>query len=162
VSELTGRIFFTTILLILLIPNLGFAAVNYNSEKFQSLISQLDMQGHADHDLSTCSVKKVYFEEVIESLNEGKTEQEIIQTYIDEYGQSALRMPATDKSGLLAWTMPAVGLLIGAVIVFKWINKLKASGTSASQEFGSTRNWQSELDKEIFEKTLDEERRKLY
>ncbi len=145
-----------------MIPSFGSAAFTYNSAEFQSLIGKFDMQGHADHDLSNCTVKKVYYEEVIESLNKGKAPQEIIQSYVDEYGQAALRTPATDKTGILAWAMPAVGLLAGAMIVFQWVNKRKASGKALNHNPNQMGNWQSDIDKEIFEKTLDEERRKLF
>ncbi|WLR55990.1 hypothetical protein LC048_03205 [Mesobacillus subterraneus] len=51
------KILLTTLLLLILIPSIT-TAFTYNSKEFKHIIGQLDMQGHADHELSTCSVKK--------------------------------------------------------------------------------------------------------
>lgn len=146
----------------MLIPSTVFAVFNYNSDEFQKLIIQFDMQGHADHDLSTCTVKKVYYEEVVDMLNEGKNEKEIVQSYVDEYGQAALRTPGTEGTELLAWAMPAVGFLAGTFIVSTWIKKLTSRRNELAQETSKQSEWESETDKEIFERTMDEERRKLF
>lgn len=131
----------------------------YNSKEFQSTISKLDMQGHADHDISTCTIKKVYYEEVLEALNEGKTEEEILQSYVDEYGQAALRTPATDGSGIVAWIMPAVGFLLGAIGVGFGIKKL--TNRNAESETTSVEEL-PDIEKEIVEQTFEEERRKHF
>ncbi|PLR98214.1 cytochrome c-type biogenesis protein CcmH [Bacillus sp. T33-2] len=145
--------------IIILIPGLT-AAYTYNSKEFQHIIKQLDMQGHADHELSTCSVKKVYYEEVVEMLNGGKSEKEIIQSYVDEYGQAALRTPGSGKSGLIAWGMPAAGFAAGIAVVAIWLKKLKGNGHRQS-DF-KTVKWESDTEKEIAGKLFDEERRKLF
>lgn len=147
-------------MILVLIPGIT-GAFTYNSKEFQSIIHQLDMQGHADHELSTCSVKKVYYDEVIEMLNGGKDQDEIIDFYVGEYGQAALRKPGTDKNGLVAWTMPAVGLLIGIVIVTVWIKKLTAK-KAEMKEAAATDAWENEAERDIIEKTFEEERRKLF
>lgn len=153
------KILFITLLFLILVPGLT-AAFTYNSEEFKHIIAQLDMQGHADHELSTCSVKKIYYEEVVEMLNGGQSEKEIIQSYVDEYGQAALRTPGGGKSGWIAWGMPAAGFGIGSVIVGIWLRKLtmkKAEITTSGAP-----GWESEIEKEIATKTFDEERRKLF
>nr|WP_274609517.1 cytochrome c-type biogenesis protein CcmH [Mesobacillus boroniphilus] len=118
------------------------------------------MQGHADHELSTCSVKKIYYDEVVEMLNGGKSEPEIIQSYVDEYGQAALRTPGGGKSGWIAWGMPAAGVGIGSVIVGVWLRKLTVKKAETKLEAKTA--WSSEIEKEIAAKTFDEERRKLF
>lgn len=146
---------------LLLNPNLSLAEFDHNSKEFRSVVSQLDMQGHADHELSTCTMKQVYYEEVLEMLNEdGMNEEEIIQSYVDEYGQAALREPATDKSGLIAWGMPVFGLVAGIAIVFIWLKKLKGNTKKENQQ--NEKMWESETEREIAEKLFDEERRKLF
>ncbi len=134
---------------------------DYNSKEFQSIINQLDMQGHADHDISTCSIKKVYYEEVIEALNQGQSEKEILQSYIAEYGQAALRTPAADGSGIIAWITPALGFLLGAVIVGFGIKKLtNKNGDKEAVPFDCVE--MTETEKEIVEITFEEERRKHF
>ncbi len=149
----------TTLLLLIVIPGIT-TAFTYNSKEFKHIISQLDMQGHADHELSTCSVKKVYYDEVVEMLNGGKSEPEIIQSYVEEYGQAALRTPGGGTSGWIAWGMPAAGFGIGSVIVGFWLRKLTIKKAEIKVE--DKAGWNSEIEREIASKTFDEERRKLF
>jgi cytochrome c-type biogenesis protein CcmH len=153
------KILLTTLLLLILIPSIT-TAFTYNSKEFKHIIGQLDMQGHADHELSTCSVKKIYYDEVVEMLNGGKSEPEIIQSYVDEYGQAALRTPGGGTSGWIAWGMPAAGVGIGSVIVGVWLRNLTAKKAESKLEIKA--EWNSEVEKEIAAKTFDEERRKLF
>jgi cytochrome c-type biogenesis protein CcmH len=157
--EMKKKIILQTILFLILIPTLT-TAFTYNSKEFKQIISQLDMQGHADHELSTCSVKKIYYDEVVEMLNGGKSENEIIQSYVDEYGQAALRTPGGGTSGWIAWGMPAAGFGIGSVIVGVWLRKLTLK--KAETKLSASKVWDSEIEKEIASKTFDEERRKLF
>ena len=135
-------------------------AYTVNSKEFKEVVKQLDMQGHADHELSTCSVKKVYHEEILEMLNNGNSTDEIIQYYLSEYGQAALREPGSDKSGLVAWGMPIIGSLIGIIIVIYWVKKWKIK--SNKDVIYEQPKWSSEIEFEIVEKTFDEERRKHF
>jgi cytochrome c-type biogenesis protein CcmH len=153
------KILLTTLLLLILIPGMT-TAFTYNSKEFKQIIGQLDMQGHADHELSTCSVKKIYYDEVVEMLNGGKSEPEIIQSYVDEYGQAALRTPGGGKSGWIAWGMPAAGVTIGSAVVGVWLRKLTVKKAETKREAKTA--WNSEIEKEIAAKTFDEERRKLF
>ncbi|MEW8987440.1 MAG: cytochrome c-type biogenesis protein CcmH [Bacillus sp. (in: firmicutes)] len=153
------KILIVTLLMLISIPTLVFAAYSVNSDEFHWVIDQLDMQGHADHELSTCSVKKVYYEEVVDMLNDGQSQEAIIQSYVDEYGQAALRTPGSDLTGLLAWLMPAIGLVVGATIIVIWVRKLTLKTTKKPDE---QLIWQSDTDREIFERTMDEERRKFF
>lgn len=153
------RILLSTFIFLILIPGLT-TAFTYNSKEFKHIIGQLDMQGHADHELSTCSIKKIYYEEVVEMLNGGKSEPEIIQSYVDEYGQAALRTPGGGTSGWIAWGMPAAGFVIGIIIVTFWLKKRTARNQEAAP--AADAKWESETQREIAEKTFDEERRKLF
>lgn len=157
--DMKKKILLTTLLFFILIPGLT-TAFTYNSKEFKHIIVQLDMQGHADHELSTCSVKKIYYDEVVEMLNGGKTEKEIIQSYVDEYGQAALRTPGGGTSGWIAWGMPAAGFGIGSVIVGVWLRRLTLKKAELKNEPHG--GWDSDIEKEIASKTFDEERRKLF
>jgi cytochrome c-type biogenesis protein CcmH len=153
------KVILSTLIFLILIPGLT-AAFTYNSKEFKHIIGQLDMQGHADHELSTCSIKKIYYDEVIEMLNGGKSEPEIIQSYVDEYGQAALRTPGGGTSGWIAWGMPAAGFVIGIIIVAVWLKKLTKRNQANNTAVVS--KWESETEREIAEKTFDEERRKRF
>ena len=150
-----------SIFYLFLIPTVVLAAFNYNSKEFQTVIQQLDMQGHADHDISTCSIKKVYYEEVIEAINQGQSEKEILKSYIDEYGQAALRTPAADGSGIIAWITPALGFLIGAVVVGFGIKKL-TNKNAGKETVLLDKVEMTEMEREIVEITFEEERKKHF
>lgn len=143
----------------LLFPGTGFSQYDYNSKEFQAIISQLDMQGHAKDDYATCSVKQMYYEEVAEMLNDEMNEEEIIQYYVDQYGQAALLEPALDVNGWIAWGMPAAGLIAGGIIVTQWLKKLKDKNKA---ELPMQIHWQSQTEKEITEKLFDEERHRHF
>ncbi|WP_174734938.1 cytochrome c-type biogenesis protein CcmH [Mesobacillus harenae] len=155
------KIILSTILLIILIPTIT-GAFTYNSKEFQTVIKQLDMQGHADHEFSTCTIQKVYYDEVIEMLNGGMNEAEIIQSYVDEYGQAALRTPGSGKSGIIAWVMPGIGLVIGVIILAVWLKRLTRKNQEAVYVQPGKAGWKNETEREIIEKTFEEERRKLF
>ncbi len=136
------------------------AEYDYNSPEFQSIVSKLYMQGHSDHDIATCSVKQMYYEEVLSMLNEeGMSEDEIIQYYVDEYGQSALKEPEFGKSGILAWLIPFAVIVAGLIMIVFWLKKVK-KGKQAEEANGVS--WQSDTEKEITEKIFDEERYKRF
>ncbi|WP_053360343.1 cytochrome c-type biogenesis protein CcmH [Bacillus sp. FJAT-27251] len=154
------KVLLAIFILSMVLPGPAFAGFDENSKEFQNVIKQLDMQGHADDELSSCKVKQIYYEEVVEMLNSGMSEAEILQSYVDEYGQAALRTPATDKSGLVAWGMPFAGLAAGVAIVALWLRRGKARG--GKEEGMLSAKWESQTEKEIAEKMFEEERRKHF
>lgn len=152
-------VFLASLIILVIVPSVA-TAFTENSQEFRNIIEQLDMQGHADHDYSTCTIQHVYFEEVLEMLNGGMSEKEILQSYVDEYGQAALRIPATDKSGWIAWGMPFAGLTAGIAVVGAWLKKVK--GKAENDTLIHEVKWESDTEREIAEKIFEEERRKHF
>jgi cytochrome c-type biogenesis protein CcmH/NrfF len=68
-------------------------------------------------------------------LLEGKSDEDIIQGFVDEYGMKVLSSPPADGFNLAAWVMPGFGLLIGLFIVFymatRWSARRKLAAASA-------------------------------
>jgi len=156
------RVILLTAFYLILIPTITLASFDVNSKEFKRVIAQLDMQGHADHEFSTCSIQHVYYDEVTEMLNEGKSEKEIISYYVDQYGQAALREPDTKGSGIIAWGMPAFGFLFGAIVVAFGLKKLTANGVDTVEKRGTSSLNLTEIEKSVLEKTIEKERRKLF
>lgn len=152
-------VFLASLIILVVVPSVA-TAFTENSKEFRHIIEQLDMQGHADHDYSTCTIQRVYFDEVLEMLNGGMSEKEILQSYVDEYGQAALRMPSTDKSGWIAWGMPFAGLTAGIAVVGAWLRKVK--GKANNDTIIPEVKWESDTEREIAEKIFEEERRKHF
>lgn len=154
------RMILLTAFYFICIPSIALAAFDVNSKEFKEVIAQLDMQGHADHEFSTCTVQQVYYEEVEEMLNDGKSEEEIIHYYVDQYGQAALREPDTKGSGMIAWGMPAFAFLLGAGVVGYGIKRL--SGIADSKGEGVDSLILSETEHGILSETIEAERRKRF
>ena len=57
--------------------------------------------------------------EIIQRLQEGQPEEEIIQAFVDRYGKQVLNQPPVEGFNLLAWVIPFVGLAV-ALIVGAW------------------------------------------
>lgn len=157
--KMLKKVFLSSLIILVIVPSVA-TAFTENSKEFRNIIGQLDMQGHADHEFSTCTIQKVYFDEVLEMLNGGMSEKEIIQSYVDEYGQAALRTPATDKSGWIAWGMPFAGLTAGIAVVGAWLKKVKGKANNDTNT--PVVRWESETEREIAEKIFEEERRKHF
>lgn len=147
--------------MIFIYPSLTLANFDYDSKKVFDVMRHLDMQGHADHDFSTCSMQQIYYEEIEEMFDEGMTGEEIVQSYVDEYGQAALREPGKDGNGLVAWVMPVVAFLLGVLIVGFGLKKLTNKGQLKNESQTGYKEI-SETEAEILAKTFDEERRKHF
>jgi len=53
-----------------------------------------------------------------QKLAEGWTEEQIINYFVERYGEGVLLEPPRQGFGLLAWVGPAVGIILGLGIIF--------------------------------------------
>lgn len=71
-----------------------------------------------------CDSAKAELRQIDDLLAQGKTEQQIIEAFVAQYGTIAYVEPPKHGFGLVAWVMPFVYFLMGlAVVVFivrKW------------------------------------------
>lgn len=155
------QLFFLLLFAGLLVIQMAYAAVefDYGSEEFQEIVSKLYMQGHADHDLSTCSIKATYYKEVADMMQQGKTNGQIINYYVEQYGEAALKVPSTEGFSLMAWLAPFAVLLIAAVAIFivvrSWVHKNKLHLSTTTEQDVTI----SSVDESTRSK-IDEERKK--
>ncbi len=79
-----------------------------------------------------CSYSDGFRAEIAELARSGKSNEEIIQHFIDRYGEIVLAAPTTEGFNMTAWVLPFVMLLIGAGIVAfvlrRWKSRISASG----------------------------------
>jgi hypothetical protein len=77
-----------------------------------------------------CDTAKSELREIDEQLAQGKTEQQIIESFVREYGTIAYMEPPKHGFGLVAWVMPIVYSVLGlAVVIFvvrKWAGRKPA------------------------------------
>ena len=62
-------------------------------------------------------------QEVRALVAQGVTEQQILDQYLDVYGERILAQPVAGGFNLLAYWMPAVGLLCGTALVVFWMRR---------------------------------------
>ena len=71
--------------------------------------------------------------EVLDLMNQGKSDEEIKRFLVDRYGEFVLYKPDVAGSTWLLWFGPAVLLLAGAATVFRIVRK-RGVGTVASDD----------------------------
>ena len=54
---------------------------------------------------------------VREKLAEGMTRDEVLQFFVDRYGESVLAAPPKDGFNLIAWVVPIVAVVVGVAVV---------------------------------------------
>lgn len=70
--------------------------------------------------------------EIVQRLQAGQPEEEIIQAFIDRYGIQVLNQPPVEGFNLLAWVIPFVGLglalIVGAWVLRQWLQRRPVAG----------------------------------
>ena len=72
--------------------------------------------------------------EVLDLMNQGKSDAEIKRFLVDRYGEFVLYKPDVVGNTWLLWFGPALLLLAGAAIVFRIVRKRGAAGTVANDD----------------------------
>jgi cytochrome c-type biogenesis protein CcmH len=72
--------------------------------------------------------------EVLDLMNQGKSDAEVKRFLVDRYGEFVLYKPDVSGNTWLLWFGPAILLLAGAAIVFRIVRKRSGGGTVASDD----------------------------
>jgi cytochrome c-type biogenesis protein CcmH/NrfF len=83
-----------------------------------------------------CDTAKSELKEIDQLLAKGQSEQQIIDTFVAEYGTTVYTEPPKKGFGLVAWLMPIiysiVGLAIVILVVRKWAVRPRSAATVSS------------------------------
>jgi cytochrome c-type biogenesis protein CcmH len=94
-------------------------------------------------------------------LAEGKTEDEITQHFVDQYGARVLAEPPKEGFYWLVYLLPPAIILAGAVILFRslkeWTKPKAAASVSGGARSGSSR---VDAEKDSYAARLEEELKK--
>jgi len=74
--------------------------------------------------------------EVRSLVAQGRSEQEILDQYLDRYGERILALPVARGFNLLAYWVPAIGWLCGTAVVVAWLVRRRKTA-SANGRFPS-------------------------
>jgi cytochrome c-type biogenesis protein CcmH len=132
---------------------------DYSNQEFLGTVSMLNMEGHSNDDLSNCSVKQMYYEEVAEMyFTKGMSKREILDYYEKAQGVQALNAPPVKGFNLSLWITPFFLILLVFIILFFLIRKWRGNlAVSNYEEDTST----SEIEDIIYASVIEEERKKF-
>ena len=64
-------------------------------------------------------------EEIRQKLASGQTKEQIIKTYVDQYGEKILTNPPKKGFNLMAWVIPFMGIMMGGALIYlalgRWV-----------------------------------------
>ena len=82
-----------------------------------------------------CPTAKGMLQEADQHVAKGETNEQIVQAFAQEFGTTVYAEPPKSGFSLVAWAMPTVYLVLGALVVIfvisRWVKK-NASETTAS------------------------------
>jgi cytochrome c-type biogenesis protein CcmH len=138
----TLRLLVFTVLCLRLLPALAGTEMfdfsgNVNEQRYMELISQLrclvcQNQSLADSDAELAHDLRV---EVYEHLQQGQSDQQVVDFLVSRYGDFVLYKPPVKPSTYLLWYGPFVLLALGLIVLVKNIRQRgRQSETTFSQE----------------------------
>ena len=78
-----------------------------------------------------CDMAKSMLKEADQHIAKGETDEQIIQSFVKEYGSIVYLEPPKHGFGLVAWAMPVVYLAFGALLVVFVISRWRKRTTPA-------------------------------
>ncbi len=149
------------IVILLFIVLLSASPVRANGATVSDISKQLICQCGCGMVLADCSHAECTSRDTMTALIEqklaqGQSEEEIIQSFVAQYGEQVLAAPPKRGFNLVAWGLPFVAILGGAGVIFialkKWVRRGKIGQTTATPEAEEEdEKYQQRLTKELEE-----------
>lgn len=79
----------------------------------------------------SCQVSPAMHRDVLALVQGGYTAQEILDAFVNVYGERALMAPTKSGFNLLAWFAPGTALVIGAGLLFMLLRRWKATADAS-------------------------------
>lgn len=118
---------YTLLLLLMIVSSSAFSVVELKEfssdqqrERFHVLVNELRCPKCQNQNLadSNSPIASDLRTEIFRMLQEGKSDQEIVDFLVDRYGDFVLYRPPVKKTTLMLWLVPGLLLLIGVVVIF--------------------------------------------
>jgi cytochrome c-type biogenesis protein CcmH len=136
----------------------GMKDFDFSRPDFQAVVSMLSMEGHGTHDVSNCSVKKLYYEEIADMMQKGMSKDEVIDYYVENLGEQALQAPPQKGFNLTLWLTPFIILLLAAIFIFIVLKKWRQRSQPATDDVSLSETGETEA--EILSSMIEAERKK--
>ena len=110
------------------------------------------IQTVATHRSAACDAILV---EIRQMLRQGKTEDQIIEFYLDKYGEMILAAPPAKGFDALVWILPVAALLLGGVAVVLVTRRMSAAPPAHAAADGAPASpqdpWRAKVEAELRE-----------
>lgn len=86
--------------------------------------------GTCNNTVATCQMIECHFskpakQRIAALVGQGKSDQEIIDLFVGEYGKRVLAAPPAEGFNLLGWVMPFVAIAAGLVMIWLFIQRFR-------------------------------------
>jgi cytochrome c-type biogenesis protein CcmH len=92
-----------------------------------------------------------------QQLQSGRSEQQVLQYFIDTYGEQIAWSPPWQGFTLLAWLVPIALVLVGAAFLFFTLREWRAIAPAHAEEDGKMLAYVGDPELERYRKQLEEE-----
>ena len=89
--------------------------------------------------------------EIAGMVNTGKTKTEILDYFIDKYGERVLAVPKAEGFNVFAWLVPIFIFGLGLTIIFLYIRTSKDETTSVPSHADDSIAFSDEIERELKE-----------
>ena len=78
---------------------------------------------HLSVSVCTCSKADEIRTEIKQKIAQGMTEQQIVNAFVAEYGQTVLSAPPKSGFNLSVWMIPFLAFLVGGIVLFTYLKR---------------------------------------
>ena len=147
--------------IVVLLPTFGCAAQQQTQsldeqaqELYQSLMCPLCRGQTIDQSSSALSAQMRSL--VREKLEQGETRDEILQFFVERYGEVVLAAPVKSGFNLIVWLTPILGIFTGGIILWviirRWVkgkDKFSTELLSQAQDGSHDEKYRRQLEKDL-------------
>jgi cytochrome c-type biogenesis protein CcmH len=104
----------------------------------------------------TCSKADEIKTEIKQKIAQGMSEQQIINSFVAEYGQTVLSAPPKSGFNLSVWMIPFLAFVVGGIVLFAFLKNQQRPPADQPPTGSSNMPDQSEPDEEYRQRLSDE------
>jgi cytochrome c-type biogenesis protein CcmH len=145
------------LLTILLICTFAFADAKTRLEDVASKLSCFcNSCPHLSISDCTCSLADRIRKDISSRIARGETEDQIIKSYVAQYGQTVLSAPPKSGFNLTPWLVPVVAFGIGGTILITFLKKQRKSILETQDKSETSPDPEDSHYRELLEKELQQ------
>ena len=139
----------------ILIPSSGFSLTASEITRGLTCTCGCNMVVAACEGSMECGAAAQITREVEQMVEEGRTKQEILQYFVNKYGETILAAPTKEGFNFLAWVLPFMVLALGVGGIYLFIDRALGSRI-AIDEMDDPRENNPEADKKYYDQIKNE------